>query len=75
MKPTRDYHINVFFSADDQGYVADIPDLPHCSAFGLSPTDALAEVLIAKEAWLASAKANGKLIPTPRYRPLIYQTA
>jgi predicted RNase H-like HicB family nuclease len=30
----RDYHINVFFSDEDDGYIADIPDLTHCSAFG-----------------------------------------
>jgi predicted RNase H-like HicB family nuclease len=32
-----DYHINVFFSADDGGYIADIPDLNACSAFGETP--------------------------------------
>ncbi len=30
----RDYHINLFYSEEDEGYVADIPDLKHCSAFG-----------------------------------------
>lgn len=32
-----DYHINIFFSEEDDGYIADIPDLAHCSAFGISP--------------------------------------
>ena len=52
----KDYHINLFYSDEDQGYIADIPDLKHCSAFGETPSEALAEVLKAKEAWLASAK-------------------
>jgi len=71
----RDYHINIFFSEEDKGYIADIPDLKYCSAFGKTPDEALAEVLIAKKAWLESARKNKKTIPKPRYRPLIYQIA
>lgn len=71
----RDYHINVFYSEDDGGYIADIPDLRHCSAFGSSPEEALREVLVAKEAWLEAARTHGKPIPEPRYRPAIYQVA
>jgi len=33
----RDYHINIFYSPADEGYIADIPDLRHCSAFGVTP--------------------------------------
>jgi len=69
----KDYHINVFYSEDDEGYIADIPDLPHCAAFGATPEEALREVLPAKEAWLEAARASGKPIPEPRYRPLIDQ--
>jgi len=69
----RDYHINVFFSEDDGGYIADIPDLTHCSAFGETPEQALDEVLKAKAAWIEAAKAEGKPVPPPSYRPAIYQ--
>jgi len=69
------YHINVFYSADDKGYVADIPDLKYCSAWGKTPEKALKEVLIAMEAWLATAKAHGKRVPKPKYRPAIYLAA
>ena len=44
----RDYHINIFWSDEDGGYIADIPDLAACSAFGATPEDALREVQIAK---------------------------
>ena len=71
----KDYHINIFFSEADEGYIADIPDLPGCSAFGKTPAEALEQVEIAKEAWLEAAKAEGKPIPQPRYRPAIYQIA
>ena len=71
----KDYHINIFYSDDDEGYIADIPDLSHCSAFGDTPEDALHEVQIAKAAWLEAAVAEGRPIPPPQYRPLIYQNA
>jgi predicted RNase H-like HicB family nuclease len=69
----KDYHINVFYSEEDGGYIADIPDLRHCSAYGETPEEALSEVLKAKDAWLEAARELGKSIPAPRYRPVIYQ--
>lgn len=71
----KDYHVNVFFSEEDGGYIADIPDLAHCSAFGDTPEEALRAVLEAKEAWLDAAHSEGKPVPEPRYRPVIYQNA
>jgi predicted RNase H-like HicB family nuclease len=68
-----DYHINIFWSDEDGCYVADIPDLAYCSAFGDTPDEALAEVEKAKEAWLATARDSGKPVPEPRYRPSIYE--
>jgi len=69
----KDYHINIFFSDEDEGYIADIPDLKFCSAFGNTPDEALKNIIVAKKEWLASAKQNKKPIPKPRYRPAIYQ--
>lgn len=71
----KDYHINVFYSEEDDGYIADVPDLKHCSAFGITPEKALSEVLKAKEAWLKSARKNKKPIPLPSYHPIIYEVA
>ena len=71
----KDYHINIFHSDEDGGYIADIPDLTACSAFGKTPQQALEEVERAKTAWLEAAQAEGKPIPPPRYRPAIYQVA
>jgi predicted RNase H-like HicB family nuclease len=67
-----DYHINLFYSDEDGGYIADIPDLDACSAFGSSPEEALVEVETAKEAWLSAAREAGRPVPEPRYRPAIY---
>ena len=35
----KDYHINIFYSQEDDGYIADIPDLHYCSAFGRTPSE------------------------------------
>ena len=70
----KDYHINVFYRSEDGCYVADIPDLKFCSAFGATPEEAVREVIIAKAAWLKAAKKEGKPIPRPKYRPVLYQT-
>jgi predicted RNase H-like HicB family nuclease len=69
----KDYHINIFYSDDDEGYIADIPDLKNCSAFGKTPDDALRQVLIAQRLWIEEAKNNNIPIPQPQYRPMIYQ--
>ena len=71
----KHYHINIFFSEADGGYIADIPDLEACSAFGKTPSEALKQVQIAEQLWLQAAKSERKPIPKPRYRPAIYQTA
>ena len=71
----KDYHINVFWREEDDSYVADIPDLEYCSAFGDTPQEAVEQVLIAKDLWIKSARADSKPVPPPRYRPAIYQAA
>lgn len=68
----RRYHMNVFWSADDEAWIADVPDLRFCSAFGPTPEIAIAEVQVAIAAWIESAEADEMPIPAPRYRPLIY---
>ena len=69
----KDYHINIFYSEEDEVYIADIPDLKYVSAIGETPQQALNEVILAKTAWLEAAQAENKTIPKPRYRPVIYQ--
>ncbi len=71
----KDYHINIFYSEKDCGYIADIPDLKYCSAFGNTQQEALEEILKAKEAWIDVCRENGKPIPEARYHPIIYKAA
>ena len=69
------YHINLFWSQRDECWVADVPDLKPCSAFGDTPEEALAEAQVAVEAWIETAVANNMAVPEPRYRPAIYAAA
>lgn len=69
----KDYHINIFYSEEDEGYIADIPDLEACSAFGATPEQALQELQLAKIAWLAAKEKSKQQAPVPTYRPAIYQ--
>lgn len=71
----KDYHINIFYSEEDNGYIADLTDPKGCSSFGATPAEALPEVELAKEAWLEAARAEDKPIPAPGYRPVIFQLA
>lgn len=75
MNKIKDYHINIFYSNEDGGFIADIPDLKNCSAFGTTPEQALKEALKAKQAWIAAAKANKISVPKPTYVPIIYKVA
>jgi predicted RNase H-like HicB family nuclease len=69
----KDYHFNIFYSDEGEGYIADIPDLKFCSACGGTPEEALREAQTVKAAWLSAARAKRKPIPKPNYRPAIYQ--
>ncbi len=61
----REYHINIFYSDADKGYISDIPHLDACSAFGKTPADALKQAQLAKKLWLEAARAARKPIPKP----------
>lgn len=65
---TPGYPIEVFWSEEDQVWIADIPDLPFCSGHGPTPHDAVQEAEIAAEAWLEAAGAEGRALPTPSRR-------
>lgn len=62
----KDHRINIFFSEEDEAYVADIPELTYCSALGDTPELALQAVLEAKRIWFEAANEAGKPIPRSR---------
>jgi len=60
-------YINVFYSEEYEGYIADIPDLEDCSAFGKTLQEALRQILIVKAARLEGAEAESKPVPSLGY--------
>ena len=65
------YPILIFWSDEDEAYIADVPDLRHCSAHGETPEEALREIQVAMAAWLEVAREVGKPIPPPTLRPAL----
>ncbi|WPL18049.1 hypothetical protein Thiowin_03100 [Thiorhodovibrio winogradskyi] len=58
------YLVEIFWSDEDQGYIATVPDLPGCSAWGGTHTEAAREIEHAIEAWIAACRQSGEPIPT-----------
>ena len=65
------YHINIFWSEEDDCYCANIPDLRDCSGQGDTPQEALEEVLEERDAWLDNWLSAGEEIPAATYRPRV----
>lgn len=57
------YPLNIFWSAEDKGFIAEAPDLPGCSAWGDTEAEAAREAQDAIAAWLQAAKAAKRQIP------------
>jgi predicted RNase H-like HicB family nuclease len=66
------YHINLFWSDEDNLWIADVPDLRGCTTHGKTRAAALANAAEAIEAWIETARDISLDIPPPRYRPAIY---
>jgi predicted RNase H-like HicB family nuclease len=64
------YAIEIFYSEEDEGYIAIVPELPGCSAFGETEERALREVKLAIQLWLETAREMGRTIPVPLKRSL-----
>ncbi len=65
------YAIEIFYSEEDEGYIAVVPELPECSAFGETEEKALAEIKIAMQLWIETAKKESRPVPQPLGRELL----
>ncbi len=66
------YETIIYWSDEDQSFIADVPELPGCMAHGASPDEALANVQEAMQLWLDTAREFGDPIPEPKGRRLVY---
>lgn len=65
------YAIEIFYSEEDEGYIAVAPELPGCSAFGETEEEALREIKVAMDLWLEAARDEGRAIPKPKGEELL----
>lgn len=65
------YVIEIFYSEEDRGYIAVVPELLGCSAFGETEEEALKEIKVAIELWIDAAKKEGRKIPKPMDKELL----
>jgi predicted RNase H-like HicB family nuclease len=66
------YEVVIYWSNDDQAFIAEVPELPGCVAHGRTPIKALANCQEAIDLWLDTAKEFGRQIPAPKGRRLMY---
>ena len=69
MNKQTHYPSQVFWSEEDQAFIALAPDLPGCSAFGETEAKAIKELRVAVELWLEAARSMNRPIPAPSKLP------
>ena len=62
------YEVIIYWSAEDDAFIAEVPELPGCAADGASYQEALVNVQVIIEEWIETAKELGRSIPEPRGR-------
>jgi len=66
------YEIIIYWSDEDQAFIAEVPELPGCAAHGNSHESALANVRMAMELWIQTAREFGGPVPEPKGRRLVF---
>jgi predicted RNase H-like HicB family nuclease len=66
------YEIIIFWSQEDDAFIAEVPELPGCTAHGPTQEEALANAKAAMELWLETAREFGDPIPEPKGRRLLF---
>jgi len=62
------YEVIIYWSKDDQAFIAEVPELPGCAADGATYQEALANVETLIQEWIETAKDLGRPIPEPKGR-------
>jgi len=68
---TDKYEILIYWSQDDQEFIAEVPELPGCMAHGPTQEKALANIRKAMKLWIKAAKKFGDPVPEPKMRRLM----
>jgi predicted RNase H-like HicB family nuclease len=64
------YEIIMYWSQEDEAFIAEVPELPGCAADGATYHEALGHVEVVMQEWMETAQALGRPIPQPKGRLL-----
>ena len=70
MRSEPRYEVIIYWSAEDEAFIAEVPELPGCAADGPTYEAALANVRVIIEEWIETAERLGRIVPEPRGRLL-----
>jgi predicted RNase H-like HicB family nuclease len=62
------YEVIIYWSQEDEAFIAEVPELPGCASDGKTYQEALANVEVIIREWIETAKEEGRSIPTPKGR-------
>lgn len=62
------YEVIIYWSDEDNAFVAEVPELPGCAADGATHQEALANVEVVIQEWIEMARELGRPIPQPKDR-------
>ncbi|MHB1557212.1 MAG: type II toxin-antitoxin system HicB family antitoxin [Isosphaeraceae bacterium] len=68
MVPSLQYEIILYWSRDDQAFIAEVPELPGCAADGATYQEAVANAEVVIREWIETARELGRPVPEPRGR-------
>lgn len=66
------YEVIIYWSRDDESYIAECPELPGCAADGKTQEEALYHLLEAIQLWIKVAEEEGRTVPEPKGDRLMY---
>lgn len=70
MMPEYRYEVIIYWSEEDQAFIAEVPELPGCAADGPTYAEAISNVEVIIREWIETAQELGRPIPEPRGRLL-----
>jgi len=62
------YEVIIYWSEEDDAFIAEVPELPGCAADGQTHQEALANAEVVIQEWIETAKELGRAIPQPKGR-------
>jgi len=64
------YEVIIYWSQEDQAFIAEVPELPGCAADGETYQEALQNVEVIMQEWIETAQQLGRIVPQPKGRLL-----